>query len=88
MNQQDRKRVVDLREQLQKLAAASEDIGSQLDTIADAQQEKLDNMSETAQESERGQELETIIEMLGNAVECAGNGDLEGAIDALEEIEE
>ena len=53
-------------------------IHSEIETITAEEQEKLDNMSENAQEGDKGQALAEVIETLENAMEC-----IVGAIDCL-----
>lgn len=71
MNATDRKLASELRERLSKLEDEANDIASQLEGLADAEQEKFDNMNEGLQQSEQGQRIESAAGSLGEAKDAA-----------------
>lgn len=76
MNKQQRK-------ELQGYADSLEEIKSNIETMMEEEQDKLDNMPESLQESERGEAMQEAIENLESA-----SSSLEEAIGYLEEITE
>ena len=87
MNAKDRKEVSELMTQLESLKLKSEDIGTRLTELADAEQEKYDNMSEGLQASEQGQSIESAASALSEAASYAEYGNVGEAFDALQGIE-
>ena len=87
MNALDRKNVEKIASELDDLKEKLSEIGGRLRDLADAEQEKFDNMSDGLQGSERGQAIESAASALGSAADSAENGELEGAISALAEVE-
>ena len=75
MNDQGRKLIA-------KWKAALEDIKSEMETMAEEEREKFDNLSEGLQQAERGQALETAADNLDNAV--SGMEELIGSLDEVE----
>lgn len=88
MNADDRKKVSELTSQLEAAKAQVENIGSELSDMADAEQEKFDNMSEGLQQSETGQKIEAAAEALREAADAAESGNAAYALDALGNIEQ
>lgn len=70
MNAQDRKEVGELLDRLDKVVAEFSDIKELLRELADAEQEKFDNMSEGLQQSEKGQAIQEAATELGNAADA------------------
>ena len=84
MNAADRKIASEAFSKLEKLASEFEEIKSELSDLADAEQEKYDNMSEGLQAGEKGQTIQTAAENLREAAEADGPQE---AVDALGNIE-
>lgn len=57
MNQSDRKQVADILARLEALQSQVTSIGEELQSLADAEQEKYDNLSEGLQASEKGEAI-------------------------------
>lgn len=74
MNKQNRKT-------LQGCVDSLDEIKSNIETMMEEEQEKLDNMPESLQESERGEAMQEAIDNLESASDS-----LEEAIDYLNEI--
>jgi len=83
MNAKDRKNVCSLLATLEALKAQIETIGAELREIADAEQEKYDNLSEGLQGSDMGQAIEDAARCLSDAADAAESGNVEDAIDAI-----
>jgi hypothetical protein len=88
MNAQDRKTVAKLLGELNELKSKAEEIGNQLRELADAEQEKFDNMSEGLRQAENGQKIERAAENLSSAADSCEEGNIQETIDSLEQIEE
>ena len=86
MNNNDRKQLAALVATLETLKAQAEDIGSQLREMADAEQEKFDNLSEGLQQADKGQEIENAANVIGQAADYLESGDIGSALDDLEEL--
>lgn len=69
------------RKKLQGYVDSLDEIKSNIETMMEEEQEKLDNMPEGLQESERGEAMQEAIDNLENA-----SSSLEEAIDYLNEI--
>jgi len=76
MNQRDRKR-------LGKLVEILSDVHTELEEMAENEQEKYDNLPEGIQESERGEEMLEVAELLQEKVD-----ELSDIIDSLSEYSE
>lgn len=87
MNAQDRKAVSELVSKLEGLKAEAETLGESLRSLADAEQEKFDNMSEGLQGADKGQAIEQAASDLSSAADSLESGDLQGALDSLGNIE-
>lgn len=87
MNKSDRKQVDEIKGELENLKSLIEAQGEKLRALADAEQEKFDNMSEGLQGGEKGQAIETAAGYLAEAADACEVGDASGAIEALERIE-
>ena len=71
------------RRDLQGYVDSLEEIKSNIETMMEDEQSKLDNMPESLQESERGEAMQEAIDNLESAVSS-----IEEAIDYLNEITE
>ena len=69
------------KEELKKILTALIEYQEYIDTLADEEQDRFDQLSERSQESERGEALEEQISNLEYA-----SDDLEDAIDMLKEV--
>lgn len=82
MNKQDRKRVEEISAELAKLAAQIEPLAGELSDMAEAEQEKFDNMSDGLQQGEGGQAIQEAAETLATIAEK-----VQAAFDGLDEAE-
>lgn len=70
------------RKELAKAVALLQEAQGILETLADAEQEKFDNMSEGLQQGERGQAIEAAAQALSD-----GKESVDSALETLENIE-
>ena len=75
MNKQRRKQLADMVEQLELLK-------SELEEVTEQEEEAFENMPESIQESDRGQRMQEVIEILDNAMLS-----IEEAIDGITEAQ-
>ena len=87
MNAQDRKAISGLVSELEALRSQVEDVGARLRELADAEQDKFDNMNEGLQSSDNGQAIEEAASNLSDAADAAESGNIEEALDALGNLE-
>lgn len=87
MNKADRKVVSDAVSKLEALKEQIENIGTDIRALADAEQEKFDNMSDGLQQGEQGQAIETAAQTLDTAAQALEDGNAVEALEALGEIE-
>lgn len=83
MNANDRKEVSKLISRLEELKGQIEDVGSELRTLADNEQDKYDNMPEAMQSGEKGDAMQEAQQYLSDAADAAEQGNAEDALDAL-----
>jgi len=76
MNKQRRKQLADIVEQLESLK-------SELEEVKEQEEEAFENMPESLQESDRGQHMQEVIDILDNAFSS-----IEEAIDGITEAQE
>jgi len=76
MNKQRRKQLADIIEQLESLK-------SELEEVKEQEEEAFENMPESLQESDRGQRMQEVIDILYNAFSS-----IEEAIDGITEAQE
>lgn len=86
MNAQRRKALKAIIEQLEALDELRETIREQLSDIQDEEQAALDNMPESLQESERGQQMDDYIATMQDVTGELDLIDVSGLIDQLQEI--
>ena len=84
MNKKDREAITKHVEALTALKDEAISIGSAIQDMADAEREKLDNLSEGLQQAEVGQKIEQAADALDAAAAYADGGDLDSAINELE----
>jgi len=87
MNAKDRKAVASIISKLEGMKAEMEELSSTLNEMADAAQEAYDNMTEKAQESDRGIALEEATNYLADAASACDSGNVDEALDALGNLE-
>jgi hypothetical protein len=88
MNAADRKQVAGIIGELEGLKAKIEEQGNALRELADAEQDKFDNMPEGLQQSDAGQKIESNAGALSEAADAAEQGNADEALEALGNIEE
>ena len=86
MNKQDRDKVQELAQTLESLKGQIQACGEELRALADAEQEKFDNLSEGLQAAEQGQQIEQCAGTLDEAASAAEDGNAAEAIEALENL--
>lgn len=62
----------DRRNRLQEVKESLDDVISQIEEIKDEEQEALDNMPESLQQSERGAKMQTAIDTMDEAISAIG----------------
>lgn len=90
MNNERRKEIAKLAEQLSEFTGKLDDIKSEIENFAQEEQEKYDNLSEGLQASERGQSYEAAATALQEAVSNVETiiSELEAALYNLETASE
>ena len=86
MNKQDRTNVAAITARIEQAKSEITAAGEELRALAEAEQEKFDNMSEGLQAGEQGQAIEKAAEVLDEAASAADEGNAGEALTALEEI--
>ena len=86
MNRIRRKELANVVALLEELDALREQIREQLSAIQDDEQEALDNMPESIQESEKGEQMQEYIDTMENVTGELDLIDIEDLIDQLQEI--
>ena len=87
MNATDRKKANAIISQIEALKAQADALAGELRELADAEQEKFDNMPEGLQGGDRGQAMEEAAGNLSSAADALESGSLEEALEALGQIE-
>lgn len=88
MNAKRRKALRAIITKLEKLENLKSEIQEQLEEIMDEEQENLDNMPYSLQESERGQQMQEYIDTMYSVLSDLGLIDTEDLSSQLEEITE
>ncbi|QJT41261.1 hypothetical protein E4188_22445 (plasmid) [Aeromonas media] len=86
MNKKDRKEVAKLIERLNELKIQCEEIGTFIQDLADAEQDKFDSLTEGLQATEMGEQIKESADSLSNAASACEDGNISDAIEALEDI--
>ena len=86
MNRERRKELAAIIKKLEELDALREEIREQLEAVKDEELEALENMPESLQESERGQQMQEYIDEMENVLYDLEEIDVEGMTDRLQEI--
>lgn len=85
MNVAEKKRLAGLRDELEAYKLKIEDIGSILREMSEREQEKYDNLSDGAQNSDRGQSISEAAAALDDAANyCESSGDAFDALSVLD----
>lgn len=84
MNAAGRKELDRLFAELREAQEKVENIGAEIRTLAEAEQEKFDNLSDGLQQAEAGQKLESMAEALNSLADYCEGGDIAAAIDEVE----
>lgn len=84
MNAAGRKEIDRLFAELRDAQEKIENIGAEIRSIAESEQEKFDNLSDGLQQAESGQKLEAMAEALNSLADYCEGGDIEAAIDEVE----
>ena len=87
MNKADRKRVADLRNELKAAQSQVVNVGESLREMADAEQEKYDNMGGGLRSGEGGQAIEAAASALDEAASACESGNAGEALEALDQVE-
>lgn len=87
MNATDRKKANAIISQIEALKAQADALAGELRELADAEQEKFDNMPEGLQGGDRGQAMEEAAGNLSSAADALESGSLEEALETLGQIE-
>jgi hypothetical protein len=86
MNAKRRKTLKTIATRLEHLDALRAEIVAELENILDEEQDAFDNMPESIQNSERGDQMQEYIYTLGDAISELEYCDIERVVDALNEI--
>lgn len=86
MNKLRRKELARIIEKLEALDSLRAEIQEELETVMDEEQEAFDNMPESLQESERGEQMQEYIDAMQYAMDDMENFDVESIMDQLQEI--
>jgi formiminotetrahydrofolate cyclodeaminase len=71
------------RKEIDKIISDLEEIRSRIETVKDEEQDAFDNMPESFQEGERGEQMQTALDNLDNA-----DGVFDDLMSALEDAKE
>lgn len=88
MNKIRRKTLRAIITKLEELENLKTEIEEMLEQVMDEEQEALDNMPESLQESERGQQMQEYIDTMDSVLSDLDLFDIEGLSSQLEEITE
>ena len=83
MNKLRRKELAKIMDKLERLDALREEIREELAAIRDEEQEALDNLPESLQESERGEQMQEYIDIMENVT---GELDLFDVADLVDQL--
>ncbi len=84
MNQADRKKLSDMQALLEGLKDQAGQIGQDISSMADAEQEKFDNLNEGLRAGEQGQAIEQAANDLAEVAAYLEEGNIGEALSALE----
>ena len=86
MNKARRKELAQIVAKLEELEALHLEIKEELEAVRDEEQEALDNLPESLQESERGEQMQEYIDAMESALDDLEQLDIEEIRDLLNDI--
>ena len=86
MNAKRRKTLASIVGDMEAMDALRQTIIENLEAVLDEEQEALDNMPESLQEGERGQQMQEYIDSLNTVLDDLGNIDMDSVMDSLRDI--
>ena len=86
MNKMRRKELARIVSRLEALEALRLEIKEELGAVMDAEQEAFDNLPESLQESERGQQMQDCLDAMESAMDDLEEIDIDGVRDQLYDI--
>ena len=86
MNKQRRKELADILAKLEELENLRSEIKERLETVRAEEEEALDNLPESLQDSERGQQMQEYIDTLDEAIDNLDEFDWESISYPIEDI--
>jgi hypothetical protein len=86
MNKQRRKELAAILSKLEELENLRSEIKERLEAVRDEEQEALDNLPESLQESERGEQMQEYIDAMENVTGELDLLDIEDLADQLRDI--
>lgn len=86
MNRLRRKELAAIIEKLEELDALREEIRERIAAVQEEEQEALDNMPESLQDSEKGQQMQEYIDAMENVTGELDLIDIEDLADQLQEV--
>lgn len=86
MNKARRKDLARIVAKLELLDTVREDLMADLESIRDEEQEALDNLPESLQESERGEQMQEYIDTMEEILDDLEQLDIEDMVDRIQEV--
>lgn len=86
MNKIRRKELARIVEKLEAMDALRLEVQEELEAVLDEEQEALDNMPESLQDSEKGQQMQEYIDAMESAMSDLEDFDVESLMDQLQEV--
>ena len=86
MNKIRRKELARIVEKLETLEALRSEIQEELEAVMDEEQEAFDNMPESLQESEKGQQMQEYIDAMESALDDLEEIDIDSIRDQIDDI--
>lgn len=86
MNKIRRKELASIVAKLETLDAIRLEISEMLESVIDEEQEALDNLPESLQDSEKGQQMQEYIDSMTDVLDNLENIDVESFTDQLQEV--
>lgn len=85
MNAMRRKRLWEIRARIADIKEGLQTVKDDIEQIRDEEQDAFDSMPEALQESSRGEDMQTALEKLAEAIDSLDDLDLEEIMDTIEE---
>ena len=86
MNKIRRKELASIVAKLETLDALRLEINEMLESVIDEEQEALDNLPESLQDGEKGQQMQEYIDTMTDVLDELENLDVESFMDQLQEV--